>query len=140
LAHRHHAGLHRLHPHEGWRLSLPTRVRDPCALHGPQSVSQNCIVSSTKHPLLRKADATNGDNDDENKAADPPFNGIIYANGTNDEAPPAGFHLGRVEIWRSGTTVFDIDSNNNNNNNNNNGTVSVLSVDPPNPDFASEVL
>ena len=43
-------------------------------------------------------------------------------------------------IWavsrsRSGTTVFDVDSNNNEN-----GTVSVLSVDTPNPDFASEVF
>ena len=77
---------------------LGSEIRVLCMGLNLYMVRQNCIVSSTKHPLLRKADATNGDNDDENKAADLPFNGIIYANGTIDEASPAGFHLGRVEI------------------------------------------
>ena len=74
--------------------------------------SENCNVNTRRTPLLGRREVT------ARESQEAPWNGIIFANGTTVDNPPAELHLGRVEILRNGT-VFG------------NGTVLEQSI--PNP-------
>ncbi|KAI9370696.1 PLC-like phosphodiesterase [Aspergillus egyptiacus] len=84
-------------------------------------LSENCDVSHQRSPLLPAAPAASVA---ERRlfSSSPGWNGIIFANGSVIDDPPAGFHFGRVEVLKNGT-VFD------------NGTVLESAI--PNPDFVS---
>ncbi|KAF9872878.1 hypothetical protein CkaCkLH20_09741 [Colletotrichum karsti] len=55
--------------------------------------SENCYVNKRRHPLFKKS----------NKRLPSPWNGIIYANGTKIDNPPAHFDPWRVDVLRNGT-------------------------------------
>ncbi|KAK3296361.1 PLC-like phosphodiesterase [Chaetomium fimeti] len=74
--------------------------------------SENCDVNKRQPPLLGRSEVA------VRESQETPWNGIIFANGTTVDNPPAALHLGRVEILRNGT-IF------------NNGTVLEQSI--PNP-------
>ncbi|KAL2863395.1 phosphatidylinositol-specific phospholipase C domain-containing protein [Aspergillus lucknowensis] len=85
-------------------------------------ISENCDVSSQRHPLLPPvASATSS----ALRRLSPAWNGIIFANGTVVDKPPQGVHPGRVEVLKNGTVFSD-------------GT--VLEKDTPNPHFRSTIL
>jgi hypothetical protein len=83
-------------------------------------LSENCDISKGRSPLLPSASSRMAPM--ALSAAPAPWNGIIFANGTKMDYPPADLHVGRVEVLKNGT-VFG------------NGT--VLMTDVPNPDFDS---
>jgi hypothetical protein len=74
--------------------------------------SENCDVNKRRSPLLRRDEVATLESREQ------PWNGIIFANGTTVDNPPATLHPGRVEVLRNGT-VFS------------NGTVLERSI--PNP-------
>ncbi|KAH6627538.1 PLC-like phosphodiesterase [Chaetomium tenue] len=74
--------------------------------------SENCNVNKRRTPLLRRGEVA------VRESQETAWNGIIFANGTTVDNPPAELHLGRVEILRNGT-IFG------------NGTVLEQSI--PNP-------
>jgi hypothetical protein len=80
------------------------------------TMSENCGVNPDKRPpLLPKESKSQRHASGKQR---PQRNGIIYANGTVDDNPPADLHLGCIETLKKGT-VFD------------NGT--ILEKDMPNP-------
>ncbi|KAG6007043.1 hypothetical protein E4U21_006403 [Claviceps maximensis] len=85
-------------------------------------ISENCHVNTRRSPLLGASGNTSGDfvhlgsTDSEAGAEagvgmDNPllstWNGIIYANGTVDDDPPARLHPGRVNVLRHGTRFLN---------------------------------
>ncbi|KAM7183567.1 PLC-like phosphodiesterase, TIM beta/alpha-barrel-containing domain containing protein [Naviculisporaceae sp. PSN 640] len=78
-------------------------------------VSQNCVVSKRRNPLLG---GKMGKLSAASVQGQQRFTGIVYANGTVDMQPPRGFHLGRVEFFKNGTvfgngtTIIDGDRRN----------------------------
>lgn len=61
-------------------------------------VSQNCHVSKSLDPLVRKPSGTANHLSMLSVAVG--FHGVIYANGTVDENPPPDFHLDQVDDCR----------------------------------------
>jgi len=119
---------------------LSAELRVLCMGLNLYMVSQNCKVSKRGNPLLKKQGglqpalaaglAVNSNrlhqHSNATSAARPfpmKFHGVVYANGTIDEAPRPKFHLGRCKTLKAGTIFM-------------NGT--KLEVDTPNPDFDAE--
>jgi hypothetical protein len=80
-------------------------------------VSENCDFSKGRSPLLPSASSRMAP-----LSVSVPWNGIIFANGTKIDYPPADLHVGRVEVLKNGTVY---------------GNGTVLTSDVPNPDFNS---
>ncbi|KOS20544.1 hypothetical protein ESCO_005293 [Escovopsis weberi] len=81
-------------------------------------ISENCALSPGRSTLLPVAE---GAVRTSSVSLSRPWNGIIYANGTVDDHPPAHLHPGRVSVLKSGTVFM-------------NGT--VLTRDTPNSAFS----
>ncbi|POR36398.1 PI-PLC X-box domain-containing protein [Tolypocladium paradoxum] len=84
-------------------------------------ISENCDISQQRSPLLPKPEAFK---DFKVNMLMEPWNGIIYANGTVQNAPAPALRPGRVKLFKSGTKFL-------------NGT--VLANDVENPDYKSTV-
>ncbi|KAK2609096.1 hypothetical protein QQS21_002323 [Conoideocrella luteorostrata] len=68
-------------------------------------ISENCDINPQRSPLLPAAEGIANSLAASQLAAT--WNGIIYANGTVDDNPPAMLHPGRLEVLKSGTKFLN---------------------------------
>ncbi|GAB0137654.1 hypothetical protein EsDP_00005911 [Epichloe bromicola] len=73
-------------------------------------ISENCDINPRRSPLLAaasKGSSVNAPSTTTTPQLASSWNGIMYANGTVDDDPPATLHPGRAGVLRNGTTFLN---------------------------------